>query len=113
MATTRFCYFCDAAWQHICQEAAFSGREGEIFRRVFQSVKVQTIARELGIKPRTVYEHVTRAFKRLGIQNRQELLILLLDIHFRWWIRCPPLGCRSVFACAPLDKATLMRRIDS
>ena len=94
MATENRCYFCGAAWESICQTTGFSTREGEIFRRVFRQMKIRTIARELGIKASTVREHVKRVYRRLGIHRREEMVILLLDIHFDWWLdHGPPPGC--------------------
>ncbi len=90
MHAKRFCYFCDVAWKHICQRKGLSEREGEILRRICSLVKLDTIARELGIERTTLDTHLERAYLRLDVHDRNELLMLLLDEHWNWWIQDGP-----------------------
>jgi DNA-binding CsgD family transcriptional regulator len=43
------------------------------------------IARSLGISPKTVEQHKTRAFKRLGVPNQAAAVAMLVEKGARSW----------------------------
>lgn len=54
-------------------------REQEVVRLLVRHVRVPAIARQLGISPQTVRNHLKHAFERLGVHSQQELLARLLN----------------------------------
>lgn len=51
-------------------------REHEVLRHLAQGKPNKCIARELGISPFTVRDHVTCILKKTGVSNRFELALL-------------------------------------
>ncbi len=56
-------------------------REQEVVRLLFEHVRVPGIARQLGISPQTVRNHLKRIFQRLGVHSQQELIARLQSPH--------------------------------
>jgi DNA-binding NarL/FixJ family response regulator len=56
---------------------ALSGREREVLRMAAKGLAGKQIARALGISPKTVEQHKTRAFRRLGVPNQAAAVALL------------------------------------
>lgn len=52
-------------------------REQEIVRLLFDHMRVPAIARQLGISPQTVRNHLKRIYQRLGVHSQQELMARL------------------------------------
>lgn len=50
-------------------------RETQILRLVAKGNKNRAIATELGISERTVKNHLTNAFLRLGVRNRTQAVV--------------------------------------
>ena len=47
---------------HICMEDELTGRQKDcLTMRVYQNMSVEDIAAKLGIRPTTVYKHITKA----------------------------------------------------
>jgi DNA-binding NarL/FixJ family response regulator len=59
--------------------AVLRPREQEVVRLLVRHVRVPAIARQLGISPQTVRNHLKHAFERLGVHSQQELLARLLN----------------------------------
>jgi DNA-binding NarL/FixJ family response regulator len=51
----------------------FSGREWEVLTGIIKGVSVNTIAKQLGISPKTVYAHKSNAYKKLGAKNIHDI----------------------------------------
>lgn len=56
-----------------------TSRESEVCARLIRGRKTQDIALELGIQPSSIDTYARRAFAKLGIESRRQLLNLLLD----------------------------------
>ncbi len=79
---------------------SLSGRERQVLRLAAKGMAGKQIARVLGISPKTVEQHKTRAFRRLGVPNQAAAVALLSGggerawspIHYlralrrRWWV---------------------------
>ena len=76
-----------------------SAREEQVLRLAAKGMACKQIARVLGISPKTVEQHKTRAFRRLGVPNQAAAVALLTEggpgmepIHYlkalrrRWWV---------------------------
>ena len=86
-----------------------SNREAQVLRLAAKGMAAKQIARSLGISPKTVEQHKTRAFKRLGVPNQVAAVAVLTErgasvepIHYlralrrRWWV----IAASVVVACA-------------
>jgi DNA-binding NarL/FixJ family response regulator len=58
---------------------ALTKREREVLRLASGGLACKQIARSLGISPKTVEQHKTRAFRRLGVPNQVAAVALLID----------------------------------
>jgi DNA-binding CsgD family transcriptional regulator len=56
-----------------------TSRESEVCARLIRCRKTQDIAHELGIRPSSIDTYARRAFAKLGIESRRQLLNLLVD----------------------------------
>ncbi len=56
-----------------------TGRELEISRLVSARQSNKSIAKELGISPRTVTTHLTNIYAKLGVSSRGELVDLVRE----------------------------------
>lgn len=56
-----------------------SDREAQVMRLAAKGMAGKQIARVLGISPKTVEQHKTRAFKRLGVPNQAAAVALLTE----------------------------------
>ena len=57
--------------------AALSQRERQVLRLAATGMVGKQIARALGISPKTVEQHKTRAFKRLGVPNQAAAIAMV------------------------------------
>lgn len=55
-------------------------RENDIMELMVQGKRNKDIAQELGIKVRTVKNHCTRIFLKLGVKNRTEAALKFLRL---------------------------------
>jgi DNA-binding CsgD family transcriptional regulator len=67
----------------ILQAYALSAREREVAGHVLRGQSTQEIAEELVISPHTVHQHLKSIYKKVGIQNRAELVSEVFDRHYR------------------------------
>ena len=56
-----------------------SNRETQVLRLAAKGMAGKQIARSLGISPKTVEQHKTRAFKRLGVPNQVAAVAVLAE----------------------------------
>jgi DNA-binding CsgD family transcriptional regulator len=57
--------------------AGLSARQQEVVSRIVAGRRVDVIARELGISPSTVRNHLSVAFKRFGVRSQSELIEIM------------------------------------
>src|SRR6266550_1813470 len=70
-----------ASPQTLASSAALSAltpRELEVLRALTGSESPQTIARSLGISPRTLRNHISRTYHKLGISDRAQAVIVAI-----------------------------------
>ncbi|HUQ74545.1 MAG TPA: alpha/beta fold hydrolase [Burkholderiales bacterium] len=53
-----------------------TSREGEVLERIAQGLDNAHIAAELGLSEKTVRNHITHIFDKLGVQNRSQAIVL-------------------------------------
>ena len=70
-------------WEMIVRALAMSARESEIVHLILQGMDESDIALSLGIATRTVHAHLERAYRRVGVHSRCELVVRL----FREYVR--------------------------
>jgi DNA-binding CsgD family transcriptional regulator len=63
---------------------ALSPREREVLNLVAQGLSGKQIARQLGISPKTVEHHKTRAFAKLGVPNQAAAVAALMEEELTW-----------------------------
>jgi len=56
---------------------SLSGRQAEVLRRLLSGQRVLTMARDLGVSPSTVRNHLSLVFRKFGVTSQQELIELL------------------------------------
>lgn len=99
----------DGGWAFIARRLGLSAREAQIVGRILADDKETDIARALGMSPHTVRTHVERAYRKLRVRTRAQLIMrivgcLLAEID-RPGSRFTPLcGVRAVGRC-PLFRA--------
>ena len=71
----------------VSSDAALSPREGQVLRLAAKGMAGKQIARALGISPKTVEQHKTRAFKRLGVPNQTAAVAMLTEGGDGAWSR--------------------------
>jgi len=65
--------------------AAFDGltpREGEVLERIAQGLDNAQIAAHLGLSEKTVRNHITRIFDKIGVENRSQAIVLAREHGF-------------------------------
>ena len=63
----------------VSRVAELSSREEQVLRLAAKGMACKQIARVLGISPKTVEQHKTRAFRRLGVPNQAAAVALLTE----------------------------------
>lgn len=61
------------------QDFNLSPREGDVLQQLFKGYSNKVIARKLGIEETTVKLHLRSLFRKLGVQNRTEAVIVATD----------------------------------
>jgi DNA-binding CsgD family transcriptional regulator len=59
--------------------AGLTAREGEILERIAQGLDNAQIAAHLGLSEKTVRNHITHIFDKLGVQTRAQAIVLARD----------------------------------
>jgi len=83
--------FSDLEWALITQVIPLPPRKLQIVQHLFDGCSDKQIAAALGISVATVRTHLNRLFMRLGVQDRSELILLVVR-RFRAacrGVRCP------------------------
>jgi DNA-binding NarL/FixJ family response regulator len=63
------------------RNATVSARELDVIALVARGLENKEIAEELGIREQTVKNHVTRVMRKLGLRNRQEVVLFAVRTH--------------------------------
>jgi len=71
--------FSDQAWREVARRLRLSGQELRIVRGVFNGHKEYAIAANLGISPHTVHTHFERLHRKLGVADRVELVLRVIE----------------------------------
>ena len=69
-------------WNEIRTDLALPPRQADIVKHIMHGRSDKQIARQLGITVPTVRTHVTRLFRRVGINDRVELILHVIA-HLR------------------------------
>jgi len=104
--------FSEGQWLRIAARLAFSPRENEIVRLVFQDAPDQAIAAELAISVNTVHTHLKRLYSKWGVTSRAGLV---LKSSTNNWPTCnkPSIPRRSCGCTPALEKPPDTRRLAS
>jgi DNA-binding NarL/FixJ family response regulator len=70
--------FCERTWTVLAVNLKLSGRELQIVRGIFNNQKESTIAAELGVSPHTVHTECERLYRKLGINDRPQLMLRIV-----------------------------------
>lgn len=97
--------FSEHAWREVVDHLGFSQREAEIVRAVFDDRTELAIAIKLGISPHTVHTHLERLHRKLGVSDRVQLVLCIMQEFLRLEALQPELRHRL-----PLAPPTIQRR---
>ena len=67
--------FAPGEWGSLATALGLSPRESGIVRAVFDGASEKGIAERLGLSPHTVHTYLWRIYRKLHINNRQELMV--------------------------------------
>ena len=82
LAPTGAGLFCERTWTVLAVNLKLSGRELQIVRGIFNDQKEYTIAAELGVSPHTVHTERERLYRKLGINDRLQLMLrIIAEFH--------------------------------
>jgi DNA-binding CsgD family transcriptional regulator len=79
-----------AEWRLLTKELTLSERQLQILQGLFRGQGDRAISTELSISPHTFRTHLRRLYTRLGVRDRQELLLAVF-VCLR--SRCLAIGC--------------------
>ncbi len=96
----------EVAWSEIARSLHLSGRELQIVRGVFDDRTDFAIAVELGISPHTVHSHFDRLHRKLGVTDRVELVLRVIQEFVALTLKpgtvLPPICANRVVGRCPL-----------
>jgi DNA-binding CsgD family transcriptional regulator len=75
--------FSEEAWRQLGRSLGLSRRELQSVRGIFDDRKESTIANELGISAHTVHTHMERLRRKLGVVDRVELVLRIVNEFLR------------------------------
>ena len=67
-------------WEHIQKCYRFSERKMQILKLMFEGMENNAIAQQLKIRYNTVRAHFGNIYRRVGVQNKVQLVIQLFTI---------------------------------
>jgi DNA-binding NarL/FixJ family response regulator len=87
------------AWLHLARLLRLSSREMQIVQHVFDDRKLESIAFELGISPKTVETYFQRLYTKLHVSSRPQLILRVMAVYLLFPPSGSPCdGCRVVRA---------------
>lgn len=100
--------FSEEAWRQLGRSLRLSRRELQSVRGIFDDRKESTIAAELGISAHTVHTHMERLRRKLGVVDRVELVLRIVNEFLRLTTlpggSLPPVCARRAAGRCPLQK---------
>jgi DNA-binding CsgD family transcriptional regulator len=66
------------AWNQVSALLRLSRRELEVVWGIFDDLKEEAIAHQMGISPHTVNTYVQRIYSKLNVSSRQQLVLRLM-----------------------------------
>jgi len=72
--------FSEYEWAELVEKMALSPREAEIVHYLLADHSDKQIAMKLQISISTVRTHMTRLFRKLGVSDRQELILHIFSV---------------------------------
>jgi len=67
--------FSETEWSELVHDLALSPRQADIVKLLLSGLSDKQIARQLHIRVPTVRTHLSRLFVKLGVQDRNELIL--------------------------------------
>ena len=86
--------FIPSEWRSLSSGLGLSPRECGIVRGVFDGDSERRIAERLGLSPHTVHTYLSRIYRKLQVQSREELLVRVFA-EFRGLPKRPSLSHNS------------------
>ena len=100
--------FSEEAWWQLGKSLRLSGRELQSVRGIFDDRKESAIASELGISAHTVHTHMERLRRKLGVVDRVELVLRIVNEFLRLTAlpggSLPPLCATRAAGSCPFQK---------
>lgn len=75
----RMSFFSDGDWDHLADDLALSLRQKQVVVCLFSGRSDKQIAECVGISVPTVRTHFSRIFEKLGVQDRVELILHVMQ----------------------------------
>ena len=72
-------FFSDGDWDHLADDLALSLRQKQVIVCLFSGQSDKQIAECVGISVPTVRTHFSRIFAKLGVQDRVELILYVMQ----------------------------------
>jgi DNA-binding CsgD family transcriptional regulator len=98
--------FSELAWKEIARSLKLSAREVQIVREVFDDRTEFAIGANLGISPHTVHTHFERLHQKLGVPDRVELVLRIVQEFVALTIApgavLPSICANRAAGCCPL-----------
>jgi DNA-binding CsgD family transcriptional regulator len=67
-------------WYHVRKSYGFTNRQMQILKLLFDGHDSDWIARQLKIRYNTVKAHFGHIYKRVGVQNKAELIMQIFNV---------------------------------
>ena len=80
----------DVEWQSTASALKLTPRELQVCRHLFQGKTRNQIASDLGIKPRTVRQHMESIHVKLNVSNRVEVALRIVQLKRATAIQSEP-----------------------
>ncbi len=70
-------------WLRVGPELGLSPQEVQVVQYIFEGKKLSAIAREMQLGLGTVKTYSQRAYRKLGVTDRQELTMVVVSVHLQ------------------------------
>jgi len=67
-------------WNHVQKSYGFTGRQMQILKLLFEGLDSEGIAQQLKIRYNKVKAHFGHIYKRVGVQNKAELIMQIFNV---------------------------------
>lgn len=69
-----------AKWNHVQKSCRFTDRQMQILKLLFEGLDGDRIAQRLKIRYNTLKAHFGHMYKRVGVQNKAELIMQIFNV---------------------------------